>query len=225
MDAAKTGKYIALCRKNLQLSQQDLANDLGISNKTVSKWENGNGMPDIGILPALAERLGITTDSILNGEHINTKVSTSAGRPNEAVEYMLSRRTTLFQIVSFISCISGIIGILLWLFIKQDEGELTALLMGTTFVIVSFAIFLVISQLTNAEYKMYNRLSANKADFSSKQKPFLCAGTFIWSFLPLLTVLYLLLNRWLSLNLLVLFAAITSLLFGSGVTYFKLIRK
>lgn len=76
MDAGKTGAYLAALRKP-GMTQQEAADQLGVSNKTVSKWENGAGLPDITVLPALAELYGVTADDILAGE-------TLRGRPAEA---------------------------------------------------------------------------------------------------------------------------------------------
>lgn len=77
MDAGKTGAYLAALRKARGMTQQEAADQLGVSNKTVSKWENGAGLPDITLLPALAELYGVTADDILAGE-------TLRGRPAEA---------------------------------------------------------------------------------------------------------------------------------------------
>ena len=68
MDAGKTGAYLAALRKARGMTQQEAADQLGVSNKTVSKWENGAGLPDITVLPALAELYGVTADDILAGE-------------------------------------------------------------------------------------------------------------------------------------------------------------
>ena len=70
MDTAKTGAYLASLRKNAGMTQQDAADRLGVSNKTISKWESGGGFPDITILPALAELYGVTADDILAGETV-----------------------------------------------------------------------------------------------------------------------------------------------------------
>lgn len=64
MDAGKTGAYLAALRKARGMTQQEAADQLGVSNKTVSKWENGAGLPDITVLPALAELYGVTADDI-----------------------------------------------------------------------------------------------------------------------------------------------------------------
>ena len=70
MDTMKTGSYLAALRKDAGMTQQEVADRLGVSNKTISKWESGGGFPDIAILPALAELYGVTADDILAGEAV-----------------------------------------------------------------------------------------------------------------------------------------------------------
>ena len=67
MDTNKTGAYLAMLRKAKGLTQEAAAEILGVSNKTVSKWETGGGFPEITVLPALAELYGVTADDILAG--------------------------------------------------------------------------------------------------------------------------------------------------------------
>ena len=62
------GEFLAIQRKAKGLTQQEVADMLGISNKTLSSWESGRSYPDILTLPALAEIYGVTADEILNGE-------------------------------------------------------------------------------------------------------------------------------------------------------------
>lgn len=68
MDNKKIGIFIAACRKEKGMTQQQLADRLGITNKAVSKWETGSGLPDISMLEVLGEVLGVTADEILRGE-------------------------------------------------------------------------------------------------------------------------------------------------------------
>ncbi|QWB96195.1 helix-turn-helix domain-containing protein [Mycoplasmatota bacterium] len=70
MNAKKTGKFIQELRKAKKLTQNDLADLLQITNKAVSRWETGEGFPDIVLLPRLSEVLGVTIDDILKGEQI-----------------------------------------------------------------------------------------------------------------------------------------------------------
>ena len=68
MDSKKTGGFIAALRKEKGYTQATLAEILRVSNRTVSKWENGDGYPDITILPDIAEALDVTVDELLAGE-------------------------------------------------------------------------------------------------------------------------------------------------------------
>ena len=89
MDTMKTGSYLAALRKGAGMTQQEVADRLGVSNKTISKWESGGGFPDIAILPALAELYGVTADDILAGETVR---GTTGGHQ---VEQYLARRGEL----------------------------------------------------------------------------------------------------------------------------------
>ena len=67
LDSVKVGKYIATKRKEVGLTQQQLADKLGISFQAISKWENGSAYPNVDILYDLAIELGVTVDEILVG--------------------------------------------------------------------------------------------------------------------------------------------------------------
>ena len=68
MEAQKTGKLINYLRTKKGLTQKELAQQINVSDKAVSKWERGDGCPDVAILPNLAAVLETDVDSILNGE-------------------------------------------------------------------------------------------------------------------------------------------------------------
>lgn len=71
MDQVKIGKFIANLRKEKNMTQQDLGEKLGVSFKTVSKWETGRGMPDLSLFNPLCEELGITINELLSGEKLD----------------------------------------------------------------------------------------------------------------------------------------------------------
>ena len=60
------GKKIRQLRKNMNLSQEVLAQVLGVSFQAVSKWENGTAMPDVAMIPALASFFGVSTDDLFD---------------------------------------------------------------------------------------------------------------------------------------------------------------
>lgn len=68
IDQSKIGKFIAKCRKEKNLTQEDLALEFGITAQSVSKWENGKNSPDISIWLQLCEILGVGVDELLAGE-------------------------------------------------------------------------------------------------------------------------------------------------------------
>ena len=70
MDQIKIGKFIAERRKERGFLQKDIAARLGISEKTVSKWECGNGLPEVVYMEPLCRILGITVNVLLAGESI-----------------------------------------------------------------------------------------------------------------------------------------------------------
>ena len=67
MDNLKIGHCIQYMRKKAGLTQSELAEKLGISFQAVSKWENGDTLPDTGLLLPLSDILGVTVDTLLNG--------------------------------------------------------------------------------------------------------------------------------------------------------------
>lgn len=71
MDQIKTGRFIAAMRKEKSLTQRQLADALCISDKTVSKWECGKGMPEIALMMPLCEVLHITVNDLLSGERVS----------------------------------------------------------------------------------------------------------------------------------------------------------
>ncbi|MCM1329693.1 MAG: helix-turn-helix domain-containing protein [Ruminococcus sp.] len=71
MDSIKTGRFIAQLRKEKGLTQRQLAETLFISDKTVSKWETGKGMPEVSLMMPLCEALGISVNELLSGERLS----------------------------------------------------------------------------------------------------------------------------------------------------------
>ncbi|MBC5744876.1 helix-turn-helix transcriptional regulator [Lachnospiraceae bacterium MD308] len=70
MNQNEIGKFIASCRKEKGLTQMQLAEQLNITNRAVSKWETGKSIPDVSIMMELCDILGITVNELLSGERI-----------------------------------------------------------------------------------------------------------------------------------------------------------
>lgn len=68
MNQENIGKFIAKLRKEKKLTQEQLAERLGVHNRSVSRWENGNSMPDYAVLPMIANELGVSVAELVEGK-------------------------------------------------------------------------------------------------------------------------------------------------------------
>lgn len=73
MNTYVTGATIKELRESRKITQAELAEKIGVSSKTVSKWETAKGLPDISLLQPLAQALGISVIELMNGKHITNK--------------------------------------------------------------------------------------------------------------------------------------------------------
>ena len=94
MQPEKIGDFLASLRKSKGFTQQEVAEQLHLSNKTISKWESGAGLPDVSVLPALAELYGVSVDDILAGQRLKRDVA-SHDTPERWDYYMLRSRMKL----------------------------------------------------------------------------------------------------------------------------------
>ena len=73
MDQERIGKFILELRKEKKMTQQELADKIGVTDRAISKWENGRGMPDLSLMKPLCDELGISINELISGEKINKK--------------------------------------------------------------------------------------------------------------------------------------------------------
>ena len=71
MDQVKIGKFIAQCRNEKNITQEELGEKLGVTNKTISRWENGHYLPDIEMMQLLSKEFNISINELISGEKIN----------------------------------------------------------------------------------------------------------------------------------------------------------
>ncbi len=70
MNQEKIGKFIANCRKEKNITQQELAEKLGVSDRTIGNWENGRNMPDLSLFKPLCQELDISLNDLMSGEKV-----------------------------------------------------------------------------------------------------------------------------------------------------------
>lgn len=106
MNQEKIGRFIAECRKNKKLTQEQLAEKLGVTNKSISRWENGKTMPDYSILKELCNTLEFDMNEFLAGERIKKEEVQSYSVENlDSIlkeYYKMKKQKNVFKVISII---------------------------------------------------------------------------------------------------------------------------
>ena len=109
MENNRMGEFLAALRKSKGYTQQEVADTLGVSNKTVSSWETGASCPDISMLPVLAELYGVTCDELIRGKRLSSEEELSPAGRKKAMEHLLQRqKTNLFTVCWIAGGLAGI---------------------------------------------------------------------------------------------------------------------
>ncbi len=169
MNNTKIGQFISEKRKSLGLTQQELAEKLQITNKAVSKWETGDGMPDIQILQALANELGITVDEILNGEekpkeNFESPVSSkcfSVAPVSAIVICILGVFSAIYGVIMSASGISNVLGLKIYgdSFIARIQSFLMFLGFGAYWIILTAIFMCRLLKIFNYKFKAEKTLT------------------------------------------------------------------
>ena len=103
MDQIKIGKFILNCRKEKGITQEQLAEKLGVTSKSISRWENGRTMPDYTLLKDLCNDLDININELLSGEKIKEIDYVNKSEENLIkLRKQIDKRKKLLTIISYI---------------------------------------------------------------------------------------------------------------------------
>lgn len=140
MDQIKIGKFIAQVRKEQSFTQRQLADMLGISDKTVSKWETGNGMPEVSLMMPLCELLHINVNELLSGKRLEDSDYKKNAEEN-MMDFVKEREESkkkiiLSGIVCALTIISGLTLVLLAGYLEMEVWLRILLIVTACIVIV-----------------------------------------------------------------------------------------
>ncbi|MBO5120537.1 MAG: helix-turn-helix domain-containing protein [Bacilli bacterium] len=104
MNQEKIGKFILKLRKEKNMTQQELADKIGVTDRAISKWENGRGMPDLSLMKPLCDELGITINELISGENLDKKEYKEKSDENiiNTISYSdkkIKKTKTLFKVI------------------------------------------------------------------------------------------------------------------------------
>ena len=155
MNQEKIGKFIAECRKKKKLTQSDLAESLGVTDRSVSNWENGKNMPDLSLFKPLCAKLDITINELLSGEKLNKDEYQDKFEENivNTIDYSTKRITKYNQVISVIIIIFGLFIAISAITIFPSESS-----WGSIYSVIGIIIFMIgITRILNS-IKWYIRL-------------------------------------------------------------------
>lgn len=155
MDQIKIGKFIGTLRKEKGLTQEQLGEKLGVTNKTISRWENGNYMPDVEMLSLLSKEFDVSINELVSGERLATEDFKKAADSNlvtaldnstftlkEKIEFF--KKKWLHEHISTIAlCIVAWIGIIIWTALKLRGSDAYPLL-GTIGSMLAIIFYMVL---------------------------------------------------------------------------------
>lgn len=146
MDLKKIGKFIAENRKKAGFSQESLAEELDISNRSISKWERGICLPETAKMPALCKLFGITINDLFSGEIVDMKNNNAKSNDNLLVlakekEQKDRQLLTLEWALGFIGLASFLAMVFLSIPIAESHFSLAATMFIAGFVIFMAAAF------------------------------------------------------------------------------------
>ena len=139
MDAKKLGQFIAQLRKEQNMTQADLAAKLQVTDKAVSKWERGVGLPDINSVEPLAEALGVTVLEIMRSERIPEESVPSVSVSEvitDAFDMVNEQRKQVRKSVRYIAMV--VLAVIALVFLADTIGW-----MGVAFVVLPFLCFVL----------------------------------------------------------------------------------
>ncbi len=140
MDQMKIGKFIAALRKEKSMTQEQLGEKLGVTNKTVSRWENGNYMPDVEMLSLLSEEFGVSIHELISGERLLAEDFRKVADSNLVTAlnnstFTLKEKITFFKkkwlhehVATIVLCVAAWIGLIIWTALKMRGSDSYALL-------------------------------------------------------------------------------------------------
>ena len=150
MDLISVGKFISEQRKSKGYSQVELANRLNISNKTVSKWERGNGFPDVSLLLPLCEELDISVNELLSGRKLQE--SEYHERAEENLVQVISKGrispqeksiNRILTIAMLIWCILAMVISRIEFFVSSPEAMIVLIVTSVVFLLCVGAVWCV----------------------------------------------------------------------------------
>lgn len=155
MNQVKIGEFIAKCRKDKKMTQVELGEKLGVTEKSISNWENGRNMLDLSLFKPLCDELNITINDLMSGEKVDKEKYQEKFEENivNTIDYSTKRLSKYSQVISLIFIIFGLFISLSAIMIFPSESS-----WGSIYSVFGIIIFMIgMARITHV-IKWYKRL-------------------------------------------------------------------
>ncbi len=193
IDSQKIGQFILEKRKSFGYTQQQLAEVLGVTNKAVSKWETGEGLPDISLFPVLGEVLGVSVDELLQGGALAHSSEDNQGRKTSVTDgvalsrYQWERQIEKFKKRCLVSLFISLLGTICFGIVWLEQQDYYSFGIGIIAQLVSICLFVASYWSLAFEERAYLALySEEKPQSRALFWKFLCWLLMFWLIVPLL---------------------------------------
>lgn len=155
MNQERIGKFIADSRKKKKLTQEQLAEKLGVTNRSVSNWENGKNMPDLSLFKPLCEILDITINDLLSGEKLSKENYQEKFEENivNTIDYSNKKINKHNQLISLIFIIFGLFISISAIMIFKSESSWSSI-----YSFIGIFIFMIGIAIAIKNIKLYKRI-------------------------------------------------------------------
>lgn len=146
MNQERIGKFIAKCRKDKKMTQSELAEKLGVTDKSIGNWENGRNMPDLSLFKPLCDELDITINDLLSGEKISKEKYQEKFEENivNTIDYSTKKINRYGNVIGLLLVIFGLFISMSAIMIFPSESS-----WGSIYSIFGIIVFIIgISKLT-----------------------------------------------------------------------------
>ena len=161
MDQKKVGSFLRELRKEKQLTQEQLAERFGVTNRSVSRWETGSNMPDLSILVELADFYDVDIRDIIDGERKGEDMNKEEKERLQLVaDYAETEKNTLLmrlRIFSIVGLVSLIAGLTMMVISRDNNLPVYDYLMGTLMGVAIGALLVAVFYSTGALENMRKR--------------------------------------------------------------------
>ena len=162
MDQKRIGSFLRELRKERGITQEDLAEKLNVSSRTISRWETGSNMPDISLLIEIADFFDVSIPEIINGERKSEKMNEEVKEVAEKLsDYADAEKVNIIKEIRKLS-IGGVIALIAYFIIDMTGSTSTNLILGKISLYCETLVYVTVIMIALYSTGLLNKIQRKK---------------------------------------------------------------